>query len=148
MAMPGYEVIGFEHHGSWRERWMWFDALHCRTRAIWDPEMLYMTHKRVNETVAPTEAYRIEARIRDYSRAGLVREELRVSWRLTGQQRWETIPLEATADPGTYVAFIPGGAAGQGVEYFLSAADRSGRREALPRTAPDGYYSFRAVFEN
>ena len=146
-AMPGYQVIGFEHHGSWLERWMWFDALHCRTRAIWDPEMLYMAHKRVDETVAPAEAYPIEVQIEDYSQAGLIGETLELSWRLRGEHRWRVIPLEATADPERFGASIPGAAAGQGVEYFLSAADRSGRRESLPRTAPDGYYSFRVVSE-
>jgi len=147
-AMPGYQVIGFEHQGGWLERWMSFDALHCRTRAIWDPEMLYMAHKRIEETVAPAEAYPIEVKIRDHSQAGLIREKLALSWRPSGEHRWRVIPLVPTGDPETFAASIPGGAAGQGVEYFLSAADRSGRREFLPRTAPDGYYSFTAVSEN
>ena len=147
MAMPGYQVIGFEHQGGWLERWMWFDALHCRTRAIWDPEMLHMAHKRVAETVVPAEAYPIEVRIKDYSEAGLIGEKLELSWRLTGEDRWRAIPLEPTVDPEIFAASIPGAAAGRGVEYFLSAADHSGRRESLPRTAPDGYYSFRAVLE-
>ncbi len=146
-AMPGYQVIGFEHHGGWLERWMSFDALHCRTRAIWDPEMLYMAHKRIDETVAPAEAYPIEVKIRDYSQAGLIRETLELSWRLRGKDHWRVIPLEATANHGTYAASIPGAAAGQGVEYFLSASDHSGRRESLPRTAPDGYYSFTVASE-
>jgi agmatine/peptidylarginine deiminase len=146
-AMPGYQVIGFEHHGGWLERWMSFDALHCRTRAVWDPEMLYMAHRRVDEAVAPADLYPIEVKIRDYSGAGLIVEALELSWRPIGEDHWRTIPLEATKDPGIYAASIPGANAGDGVEYFLSAADRSGRRESLPRSAPDGYYSFRAVPE-
>ena len=146
-AMPGYRVIGFEHHGSWLERWMSFDALHCRIRAVWDPEMLYMAHKRIAGMVAPAEAYPVERRIKDYSKAGLIGETLELSWRLSGEDGWRAIPLEVTGDPETFVASIPGVDAGRGVEYFLSAADHSGRRESLPRTAPDGYYSFRAVLE-
>jgi agmatine deiminase len=146
-AMPGYQVIGFEHRGGWLERWMSFDALHCRTRAIWDPEMLYMAHRRIDETVAPAEVYPIEVKIKDHSQAGLIRETLELSWRPTGENVWQVIPLEATADPETFVASIPGAVAGRGVEYFLSAADRSGRRESLPRTAPDGYYSFKVASE-
>ena len=147
-AMPGYQVIGFEHHGGWLERWMSFDALHCRVRAIWDPEMLYMAHKRVAGTVAPAEAHPIEVEIRDYSGAGLIREALELSWRLDGERSWRVIPLEATADPKIFVGSIPGASAGQRVDYFLSASDHSGRRESLPRTAPDGYYSFGVVSEN
>jgi agmatine/peptidylarginine deiminase len=146
-AMPGYQVIGFEHHGSWLERWMAFDALHCRVRAIWDPEMLYMAHRRVDETVAPAEAHPIEVTIRDHSQAGLTDEALVLSWRLRGEESWRVIPLEATVAPEVFAASIPGAAPGRGVEYFLSAADRSGRQESLPRTAPDGYYSFTVASE-
>jgi len=144
-AMPGYEVIGFEHDGGLLERWMSFDALHCRTRAIWDPEMLHMAHRRIDRTVEPAESFPIEVRIVDHSRAGLIAEELQLSWRPAGEDRWRVIPMEATARPETFAASIPGADADRGIEYFLSAADRSGRRESLPRTAPDDYYSFRAV---
>jgi agmatine/peptidylarginine deiminase len=144
-AMPGYQVVGFEHDGHWLDQWMWFDALHCRVRAIWDPEMLYMSHRRIDRTVAPAESYPIEVRIVDYSRTGLISEELQLAWRPSGEDRWQQVPLTATAHPETFAASIPGAGADRGVEYFLSAADRSGRRESLPRTAPDGHYSFRAV---
>jgi hypothetical protein len=146
-AMPGYQVVGFEHHGSWLERWMAFDALHCRVRAIWDPEMLSMAHRRLDETVAPAEAHPIEVTIRDHSQAGLIDEALALSWRLHGEESWRVVPLRATAAPDSFAASIPGAAPGRGVEYFLSAADRSGRRESLPRTAPDGYYSFTVASE-
>jgi agmatine/peptidylarginine deiminase len=146
-AMPGYQVIGFEHHADWLEGWMWFDALHCRTRAIWDPEMLYMTHRRIDESMAPAETYPIEVQIRDYSQAGLIHDSLELSWRLRGGEPWQVILLQASPDPEIFLASIPGAAAGQTVEYFLSAADRSGRRESLPRTAPEGYYSFTIVSE-
>jgi agmatine/peptidylarginine deiminase len=146
-AMPGYQVIGFEHQTGWLKGWRWFDALHCRTRAIWDPEMLYMTHRRIDERMAPAEAYPIEVRIRDYSRAGLIHDSLELSWRLRGNRRWQAIPLQASPDPEIFLASIPGPTGGQTVEYFLSAADRSGRRESLPRTAPQGYYSFAVVSE-
>ena len=47
----------------------------------------------------------------------------------------------AGAVPEVFSAAIPAPGA-TAVEYFLSAADRSGYREALPRVAPDGFYSF------
>jgi hypothetical protein len=122
---------------------MSFDALHCRTRAVWDPEMLYMAHRRIDGIVAPAEAYPVEVRIVDHSRAGLISDALQLSWRLAGEDEWRRIALEATEDPAIFAASIPGASSGQEIEYFLSAADRSGRRESLPRTAPRGYYSFR-----
>jgi hypothetical protein len=147
-AMPGYEVIGFEHHRGWLEHWWWFDALHCRTRAIWDPEMLYMAHRRVDDPAAPAKSYPIKVRVTDYSRAGLIPDSLKLSWRRQGDAAWRAVPLAASPDPEIFVASIPGAAGGQTVEYFLSAADRSGRRESLPRTAPDGVYSFSVISAN
>ncbi|HEY5658067.1 MAG TPA: agmatine deiminase family protein [Myxococcota bacterium] len=139
-AMPGYEVIGYENPGYLG--WAWYDALHCRVRAIWDPEMLYMHHRRLDQRVAPASSYDVEVILRDYSRKGLVDESLGLSWRLRGETRWNEVPLEKGAEPERYVASIRGPGAGKTVEYFLSAADRSGRRESLPRGAPVGFYSF------
>jgi hypothetical protein len=128
--MPGYQVIGFEHRGSWLERWNWTDALHCRVRAIWDPEMLYMAHRRVDRAVAPAEAYPIEVQIRDHSHAGLIRERLELSWRLRGEHGWRVIPLRG-GDPGTFFASIP---VLLPVEAWVLplAADRSGLRNPFP----------------
>ena len=139
-AMPGYEVIGYEHPGIFG--WAWYDALHCRVRAIWDPEMLYMHHRRLDDRVRPREFHRVEALLRDYSGKGLIEEELVLSWRLRGEEGWREVLLEKGAEPDVYVASIPGQDGGDIVDYFLSAADRSGRRETLPRGAPAGFYSF------
>jgi agmatine/peptidylarginine deiminase len=139
-ALPGYEVIGYENPGLLG--WAWFDALHCRVRAIWDPEMLYMHHRRLDDRVEPGESHRVEVLLRDYSRKGLVDEDLALSWRLQGETDWREAPLEKGKEPEVYLAAIPGPGSGRTVEYFLSAADRSGRRGTLPRGAPVGFYSF------
>jgi len=138
-AMPGYDVIGYEYGGAFG--WMWFDALHCRVRAVWDPKMLYMTHKRIRDGVEAANSYRVDVLIRDYSRAGLIEDELKLSWRARGKTDWNEVALTPATTPETYTAAIPAPDAAV-VEYFLSAADRSGNQEALPRVAPDGFYSF------
>jgi agmatine/peptidylarginine deiminase len=142
-AMPGYKVIGFEN----RERygWNWTDALHCRVRALWDPQMLYMSHRRIDDRVEAAESYPLEVLIRDYSRKGLIPQELKLSWRLGGETGWRQTPLRAGPRPDLFVGSLPGPAAGATVEYYLSAADRSGRRESLPRVAPAAVYSFSVI---
>jgi hypothetical protein len=145
-AMPGYEVLGYfndlpvpmmEYSG-----WQSFDALHCRVRAVFDPEMLSMDHSPLDEDMQPAGAYPVEVTIRDHSDAGLVAEELLLVVRTTTEQQWREIALKTTADPEVFAASIPGAAAGETVDYYLTAADRSGRRESLPRSAPEGFYSF------
>jgi agmatine/peptidylarginine deiminase len=145
-AMPGYEVIGFENNipvpVMGYTGWQSFDGLHCRVRAIWDPGMLRMAHRRMDNTVEPAKSWPIEVKIQDYSKAGLIPEELKLNIRTHRDQVWQTIMLSSTDNPNIFQVSIPGVNSGETVEYYLSAADRSGRRETLPRTAPDNFYSF------
>jgi len=145
-AMPGYEIIGFENDipvpVMGYTGWQSFDGLHCRVRAIWDPGMLRMAHRRMDSTVKPAKSWPVEVTIHDYSEAGLIPEELQLHFRSHSDQKWKTILLRSTANPSLFQALIPGAEPGETVEYYLSAADRSGRQETLPRTAPDSFYSF------
>ncbi len=135
-AMPGYEVIGFDY-GSW----YYYDALHCRTMGIFDSGMLRIWHRRLGEIVPPASSHEILAEIDDRSEAGLVPGAQKVWWRLTGLPGWNEIPLTATV-ADSFRADIPGQSPGTVVEYYLAAADLSGRSETLPRTAPDGFFAF------
>jgi hypothetical protein len=102
-----------------------------------------MSHKRIDDRVRPAESYPVEVLIRDYSRAGRIDEELKLSWRLLCETGLHEASLVTGSSPGLFVAAIPAPDDGTTVEYFFSAADRSGRREALPRVAPGGFYSFK-----
>jgi agmatine/peptidylarginine deiminase len=138
-ALPGYEVIGFP--GAWYH----YDALHCRVRSIFDRHMLRMTHRRLDEQVDPAAEYEVLAFIDDRSETGLIPGELRVYHRQLGETAWSWLLLTPAGEPDTYGAAIPGPAPGTTIEYYLAAADRSGRAETLPRTAPAGFYHFTVI---
>jgi agmatine deiminase len=134
-AMPGYEVKGF----LW-DHWYGFDALHCRTRAIFDRRMVRLSLA----PIAPRSAgsYEVRAVVQDMSRAGVIEDRLRLLWRRRGKSEWAVVPLRPAGEPDAYRAEIPAQPPGTTVEYYLEAASRSGRAETLPRTAPQGLYSF------
>ncbi|MCK6445441.1 MAG: agmatine deiminase family protein [Planctomycetes bacterium] len=136
-ALPGYEVIGYPW-GSW----YYYDALHCRTRAVFDRAMLRMTHRRLDDVVPALSGHRVEAFIDDKSGAGLVPGTPAVNWRVAGAATWNSIALAPTGAANTYAAEVPGQTPGTRVEYFVAAADLSGRNESLPRGAPSGFYAF------
>lgn len=138
-AMPGYEVQGFLFDGP--QRWTYTDALHCRTKALWDPGMLYLRHRRLDAVVAPEPRHEIELVAVDSSGAGFDHGALRVHWRLRGETRFDSAPLERVGQ-ALWRGAIPGAAPAAEIEYWLEASDRSGRRETLPRTAPAGLYRF------
>jgi agmatine/peptidylarginine deiminase len=143
-AMPGYHVQGFEHHAG-AKGWSTSDALHCRVRGIWDPGMLYLTHRRPDPVVAWSSRLTLAVHIRDYSGSGLVAERLQLAWRTAGSSAWMMARLHATGRQHVYQASIEGVPPGAGVEYYFVAASRSGRQETLPRTAPDGFCTFSTV---
>ncbi len=158
-AMPGYTVKGFEFnmaeepalsdqarkHYKGKIGWNSGDALHCRTRAMWDPQMLYISVDRIPQKVSESEGYKVTSKIIDYSRNGLIENELKLSWRVKGKDKWSEIILARETENDTYSAIISPIEAGNAIEYFVSAKANSGRIETMPRTSPKGVYSFLVV---
>jgi agmatine deiminase len=154
-AMPGYTVKGFtfalkdepvvskamkEHYKS-GYGWNFGDALHCRTRAVWDSEMLYITVKRLPAKVATNEPLTVYTTIIDYSKKGLEAQAQRLYWRVKGEQSWKEEPLKSAGNNTHFYATIPAKVTHQTIEYYISAASKSGRSETMPRTAPSGFYT-------
>jgi agmatine/peptidylarginine deiminase len=136
-AMPGYEI-----HGIYYLYWYYYDALHCRTRAIYDKYMLRIWHRRLDDCVIEADEFDINVMIDDRSEAGLIEDELKVYWREHGEIDWNTSQLYEITGIDSFSAEIHWHRPGTVIEYYISASDLSGRAETLPRTAPDGYYSF------
>jgi len=134
--MPGYEVIGFYHSG-----WLTDDALQCRVMDIHERYLLRVDHNPVQEGVAGV-SVPVMVYIDDRSETGLDGSATALHWRITGEPAYLTVPLTPEPEPDWYVAEIPGQSAGTEVEYYVTAADLSGRAAARPRPAPLGVYRF------
>lgn len=154
-AMPGYQIKGFEYEFSKepnvndkmlehykRIGWNSGDALHCRTRAIWDKQMLYINVKRIDTNNDTARSQKVYTTIIDYSKKGLQNESAALYWKIKGEMNWNKIALNTTEDPTHFYAAIPPQIKGSIIEYYISAASNSGRTETMPRTAPAGFYSF------
>ncbi|MEO5906089.1 MAG: agmatine deiminase family protein [Saprospiraceae bacterium] len=155
-AMPGYTVKGFEFilneekvlspdcRTLYKEiGWNYGDALHCRARAIWDPEMIYISVDRPSSVVAAAENYPIVAIIKDYSLQGLVIEKTKLMWRMKGKSSWNEIPLTKSQLDDHYLGTIQGEHLNHTIEYYITAQSLSGKTETMPRTAPQGLYEFK-----
>ena len=155
-VMPGYIVKGFEfnfkdepvvskemkEHYTSNYGWYSDDALHCRTRAIWDSRMLFISTKRIDEEVYPKDRHIVYTTIIDYSKEGLVSTTCKLFWRLKGNKKWKTVSLKQTEDSTHFFSEIPYHKSGMSIEYYISAVSKSGRKETQPRTAPLGFYNF------
>lgn len=161
-AMPGYTVKGFtfalkdepaitqEMKEHYRTGYGWNngDALHCRTRAVWDDEMLFISTKRVDKIVDSRQSSKVYVTIIDYSRQGLLRDKARLFWRVSGEKEWRSDTLNSTQNPTHFFYEIPSHPKGATIEYYIEAESKSGRKERLPRVAPDGFYQFSIIRSN
>ena len=138
IAMPGYEVIGIYY-----SEWYYYDALHCRTREIMDRNMLRIVHRNLDYEHPETEPAEIVCMIDDRSESGLISEELLLHWRISGNDNFNLIQLAESTMQDTFTAIIPEQPGETIIEYYISAADNSGRYETLPRTAPANLFTFK-----
>lgn len=136
-SMPGYEIIGF----PWSS-WYHYDALHCRTMGIFDRFMLRIEHKPLIGDQTFAELPMIKTRIHAYSGAGLVNGELRLYWREQGNFGWQQTPLVPIEGTDSLMAMIPGAEVTKIYNYFIAAADSSGRSVTHPIAAPFAFHTF------
>ncbi|MBQ8223157.1 MAG: agmatine deiminase family protein [Bacteroidales bacterium] len=130
-AMPGYEIIGVENDSYW-DGWLNTDALHCRTRGVMDFDMLYVDHRNVvfgeqewHDSIA------ITSKFIAYSGADLKQDSLLIYYSIDGGE-YQTAKMTATGNPDEYVGYIKGYQGKSKVDYYVFAADESGRRYQQP----------------
>jgi agmatine/peptidylarginine deiminase len=130
-AAPGYAIGGYSYSGFLTD-----DALHCRAMGVADRNMLRVAHVPiVDEETAPVP---VTAFVDDRSETGLSAVELH--YRFAGGS-WESVPMGA-AGGDLYEAEIPSPPADTEVDYYIHAADNSGRTEGMPRVEPAAWYTF------
>lgn len=130
-AMPSYEIIGIKNNSYW-DGWLNTDALHCRTRGVMDFDMLYIDHREVlfgeqkwQDSMAVT------SKIIAYSGADLKQDSLLVYYSIDGGE-YQTAVMSSSGNADEYVAYIKGYDTGSKVDYYISAADESGRNMQQP----------------
>ncbi len=135
-AMPGYDVIGCT--GSWQST----DALHCRSKGVADLELLYIYSIPLSTQLGGQPYYRIAAEIDDYSDAGLISDEIQLFWRPGDSGPYTAQVMTSIAGTDSFYADIPTLAGPATVQYYIHAADLSGRSENFPYVGGDGPFSF------
>ncbi|MDD3052231.1 MAG: agmatine deiminase family protein, partial [Candidatus Cloacimonetes bacterium] len=124
-AMPGYEVLGFNH--SWEST----DALHCRINGIADTGMLSISHQPVSSEQSPFQDYLIHAKITAFSNNSLYSDSILVYYKTEGESLYQSVVMNQD-DDDYYSAAIPGYPGDTTINYYIHAADYSGRSENHP----------------
>lgn len=130
-AMPGYKVYGYLGLGS--APWESTDALHCRTHEMADRNMLRIRHLPYSGNVAPTGTYAFTATVTPYSKQGVYADSVLLYYRINPGPNtpYQVKAMSPTMGKG-WSASIESPEYGSTVQYYLFAADSSGRREFHP----------------
>jgi len=143
-AMPGYEVIGIIAQGS--PSWISSDALHCRTKGIADVGQLFIHHLPLFGNHPCEEDYEINAHLIVCSDTTVVNDSILIHYRVNGAS-WQIVPMENTS--GTdYTGMIPGQPGENEIEYYLTAADHSGRHTNAPFIGEPDPFEFNTIYTN
>jgi len=134
-AMPGYEI-----HGVMANLWENTDALHCRTNGIADRGMLHIGHIPIFNDIPTKQGYEVTARIIAYSGSELYSDSLLVYYSVN-QAEYQTLKMQNNGD-STFTAYIPFQNIGSEVNYYIHAADNSGRSRNHPYIGQPDPHSF------
>ncbi len=127
-ALPGYHVVGNYYYD-----WLNTDAIHCRTMGVTDSAMLWISHLPVAEIQNAGQPVDIRSLIRCHPSNSLTYHKCFYRYGTSGG--FDSLVMEP-AGSDSFATTIPGAAAGDTVEYYISAKDNSGRAEQQPRFAP------------
>lgn len=140
-AMPGYEVIGIQNNSYW-SGWLNTDALHCRTRGVMDFNMLHIDHRDVLFGKQEwQDSLAITSKVIAYSGADLKQDSLLIYYSIDGGE-YKTATMTATGNADEYVGYIKGYQENSEVDYYVFAADESGRRAQQPIFGQDDPHNF------
>jgi len=141
-AMPGYEVIGFTGQPS--TPWESTDALHCRVMGIADIGLLYIRHIPLSGNQPCEEAHQLNAEVIACSGQPVYPDSVLI-WYRVNNGPWQMEQMTHTTGQN-YTGAIPEQPCGSEIDYYLYAADESGRNETEPLIGPADPFTFNTVY--
>jgi agmatine/peptidylarginine deiminase len=132
-AMPGYTIIPVTQASS--TPWWNTDALHCRTHEIADRCMLYIKHQPLFGNITNTGAVTFNAEVYSYCDNTIYSDSVLIYLKHSGgaYQKYN-MTYQGDNNWEVTISGLPSGL----MEYYVFAADESGRRECHPYIgAPD-----------
>lgn len=130
-AMPGYKVFGVQQNPS--TPWESTDALHCRTHEMADLGWLRINHIPFADSVDSNADMSITAEVIPHSGQEVYPDSVFCYYRVNAAATDEYDHVVMTKTTGnTYTTSFANVPEGYKVEYYLFAADKSGRKEFHP----------------
>jgi agmatine/peptidylarginine deiminase len=143
-AMPGYSVYGFIAQPS--TPWLSTDALHCRVMGMADVGILFVKHFPLHGVLPCDENYTVTAEMLTSNGSLLKQDSVLIFYRVNGGA-FTAAPMNQVSG-NRYSGTIPRQAAGSTVQYYIYAADQSGRHETAPFIGSADPFTFTTAYTN
>lgn len=140
-AMPGYNVVGIDCDDSGANLISQGGALHCITKDVHTADPLWISHKNLPDTEDVINPYFVNASIRHKS--GIANATMYYKTSLAGAYSSVQMNYSPVVGPNNWTAQIPAQTAGTIVYYYIHAESNSGKTQARPMPAPEGYFHFK-----
>ena len=121
------------------------DALHCRTRAVWDENLVFISVNQVATEHPISEDARVYASVKDYTSAGLKDQAVKIYWRIKGADSWNSEFMINNNSKHHWYYDIPAQVNAMVIEYYVEVTSLNGVLNTRPKTAPKGFYKFKYV---
>lgn len=121
------------------------DALHCRTRAIWDKNMIFISLNKVPSKITSSRPAVLYASIKDYGGKGIPNDGAVLKWRVKGSIDWNSMNMTMSTNPYNWYVEFPILDNGTIIEYYVEVISNEGKSQSKPMTAPLGNYQFKCI---
>ena len=143
-AMPGYLVIGIIGNPS--TPWISTDALHCRVMGIADIGILYIRHIPLTGNQPAQDNFVINADVIPCSDSAVYNDSVLI-WYKVNNGNYNMVHMTNTSGIH-YTGLIPKQPSGSIIEYYLYAADQSGRHAMAPYLGPADPFMFTSIYSD
>ena len=137
-ALPGYDIVGFIGQPS--TPWESTDALHCRVMGIADIGLLYIRHIPLSGNQPCGVNHQINAEVIACSGQPVYPDSVLI-WYRVNNGAWQLNQMTHTTGQN-YTGTIPEQPCGSEIDYYLYAADESGRHATEPLIGPADPFTF------
>jgi agmatine/peptidylarginine deiminase len=133
---PGYKVVGINSTSSIPAS----GALHCITHEIGVSDPLLINHQRLRDTYDTQNPYMVTAKA--FHRSGI--DSVTLYYTTDTNAAYQNVSMyDVFGDH--YEGSIPAQPVGTEVFYYIKAYANSGKQQARPITAPQGFYNFKVL---
>ena len=138
-ALPGYNIVGIDCDDSGNNIIALSGAIHCITHTVGVNDPLLISYKQIDDVCLDDGTPYVSINALVKHKSGI--NNVNFNYRSEGENQFTSTSMQDSDGDDLWEAVMTFDFNSK-VEYFISATSNSGKEQARPITAPEGFYSF------